>query len=70
MRYQLDPTKNITTVQVALAGDTSADLTITLMGLLPLTAANFALTAAQSSADMAAGALEPTARFRRCRRAD
>ena len=28
------------------------------MGLLPLTAANFALTAAQSSADLAAGALE------------
>jgi hypothetical protein len=57
-RYQFDTTKNVTTVQVALAGDTSADLTITLMGLLPLTAANFALTAAQSSADMAAGALE------------
>ena len=58
VRYQFDTTKNVTTVQVALAGDTSADLTITLMGLLPLTAANFALTAAQSSADMAAGALE------------
>jgi hypothetical protein len=58
VRYQFDTTKNVTTVQVALAGDTSADLTITLMGLLPLTAANFALTAAQSSADLAAGALE------------
>ena len=57
VRYQLDKTKNVTTVQVALAGDTSADLTITLMGLLPLTAANFALTPAQSSADLAAGAL-------------
>ena len=44
MRYQLDPTRNVTYVQVALAGDKSADLTITLMGLLPLTAANFALT--------------------------
>ena len=58
VRYQLDPTRNVTYVQVALAGDKSADLTITLMGLLPLTAANFALTAAQSSADLAAGALE------------
>jgi hypothetical protein len=57
VRYQLDPTRNVTTVQVALAGDKSADLTITLMGLLPLTAANFALTPAQSSADLAAGAL-------------
>ena len=44
VRYQLDPTSNITTVQAALAGDTSADFTITLQGLIPLTAANFALT--------------------------
>ena len=46
LRYQFDTMKNVTTVQVALAGDTSADLTITLIVLLPLTAANFALTAA------------------------
>ena len=57
VRYQLNPTSNTTTVQVALAGDTSADFTLTLEGLLPLTAANFALTPAQSSADLAAGAL-------------
>jgi hypothetical protein len=56
VRYQLDPTKGVTYVQAALAGDTSADFTITLQGLLPLTAANFALTPAQSSADLAAGA--------------
>ena len=62
VRYQLDPTRNVTYVQVTLAGDKSADLTITLMGLLPLTAANFALTSAQSSADMAAGALETYSR--------
>ena len=56
VRYQLNPTSNVTTVQAVLAGDTSADFTITLQGLIPLTAANFALTAAQSSADLAAGA--------------
>ena len=56
VRYQLDPTKDLTYVQAALAGDTSADLTITLQGLYSLTAANFALTAAQSSADLADGA--------------
>ena len=56
VRYQLNPTSDVTYVQVALAGDTSADFTITLAGLLPLTAANFALTPAQSSADLAAGA--------------
>jgi hypothetical protein len=46
----------VTTVQAALAGDPFADFTITLQGLVPLTAANFALTPSQSSADMAAGA--------------
>jgi hypothetical protein len=56
VRYQLDPTKDVTYVQAALAGDISADFTITLSGLLPLTAANFALTPAQSSADLAYGA--------------
>jgi hypothetical protein len=56
VRYQLNPTNDTTLVQAALAGDSSADFTITLQGLVPLTAANFALTASQSSADMAAGA--------------
>jgi hypothetical protein len=56
VRYQLNPTNNTTTVQAALAGDPSADFTITLAGLTPLTAANFALTSSQSSADLADGA--------------
>jgi hypothetical protein len=56
VRYQLDPTNNDTIVQAALAGDITADFTITLQGLRPLTAANFALTPAQSSTDMANGA--------------
>jgi hypothetical protein len=57
VRYQLNPAKNDTIVQVALAGDPSADLTITLTGgVVSLTAANFARTPSQSSADLAAGA--------------
>ncbi len=56
VRYQQDPTTDVTYVQAALAGDISADFTITIEGLVSLTAANFALTAAQSSADLAAGA--------------
>jgi hypothetical protein len=56
VRYQLDPTSGSTFVQVALAGDTTADLSITLAGLTALTAANFALTPSQSSADLANGA--------------
>ena len=56
VRYQLDTTNDVTLVQAALAGDPFADFTITLQGLVPLTAANFALTASQSSADMANGA--------------
>jgi hypothetical protein len=55
VRYQLNPTNNTTLVQAALAGDTTADFTITLSGLTPLTAANFALTPSQSSADLADG---------------
>ena len=47
MRYQLNPTTGTTTVQAALAGDNTADFSITLYGLRPLTAANFALTSAQ-----------------------
>ena len=56
VRYQLDPTNDVTIVQAALAGDVTADFTITLAGLAPLTAANFALTPSQSSAALAAGA--------------
>src|ERR1700735_1439072 len=56
VRYQLNPTNNTTIVQAALAGDPSADLTITLAGWPPRTAANFALTPSQSSADLADGA--------------
>jgi hypothetical protein len=59
VRYQLNPAKDVTYVEADLvsdAGNVSPDFTITLQGLLPLTAANFALTPAQSSADLAAGA--------------
>jgi hypothetical protein len=56
VRYQLNPTNNSTTIQAALAGDPSADFTITLTDLAPLTAANFALTPSQSAAALAAGA--------------
>jgi hypothetical protein len=56
VRYQLNPTSDTTTVQAALAGDNLADFTITLSGLVPLTAADFALTAAQSTAALANGA--------------
>ena len=56
VRYQLNPTNDTTTVQAALAGDPVADFSITLAGLRPLTAANFALTPAQSSAALANGA--------------
>ena len=55
VRYQLNPTNDTTTVQAVLAGDTTADFTITLEGLTPLTAANFALTPSQSSAALANG---------------
>ena len=45
-----------TAVQAALAGDTTPDMQVDLTGHLALTAANFALTAAQSQAAMANGA--------------
>jgi hypothetical protein len=47
---------NDTIIQAAVAGDTIADFTITLAGLRPFTAANFALTPSQSSAALANGA--------------
>ncbi|MGB7976430.1 MAG: right-handed parallel beta-helix repeat-containing protein [Roseiarcus sp.] len=56
VRYQLNPTADTTTVQAALAGDITADFSITLYGLLPLTAANFSLTSSQSTAALANGA--------------
>jgi hypothetical protein len=56
VRYQLNPTTDSTTVQAALAGDITADFTITLAGLVPLTAANFALTPSKSLAALADGA--------------
>jgi Right handed beta helix region len=55
VRYQLNPVNDTTLVQASLAGDTTADFSITLSGLTPLTAANFALTASQSSDDLANG---------------
>ena len=55
VRYQLNPANGTTLVQAALAGDTTADFSITLAGLTPLTAANFALTGSQSSDDLANG---------------
>ena len=56
VRYQQDPAHNVTYVEADLAGDSSADLRIEIGGLQTLTAANFALTAAQSTSDMTAGA--------------
>ena len=55
VRYQLNPAKDVTYVQAALAGDISADFTITLSGLFSLTAAKFALSASQSAADLTDG---------------
>ena len=59
VRYQLNPTKDVTYVEADLAGDANnatPDFTIILAGLVPLTASNFALTSSQSSADLAYGA--------------
>ena len=59
VRYQLDLVNDVTYVQADLAGDSgnaTPDFTITLAGLVPLTAANVALTSSQSSADAAYGA--------------
>ena len=59
VRYQLDPATDQTYVEADLAGNSGnywPDFEIVLAGLLPLTAANFALTAAQSATDMANGA--------------
>src|SRR5208283_6128288 len=56
VRYQQDPTTNTTWVEATLAGDTTPDLVIQMVGLYTLTAANFALTPQQSATDFANGA--------------
>jgi hypothetical protein len=56
VRYQLNPTGDVTYVEADLASDSATDFEIVLMGLVPLTASNFAFTAAQSVADSANGA--------------
>jgi Peptidase M10 serralysin C terminal len=59
VRYQLNPATDQTYVEADLAGDSgnyTPDFEIVLAGLVPLTAANFALTAAQSATDLANGA--------------
>ena len=57
MRYQLDPTNDRTYVEVDLASDSAADFEFSKSSdFVPLTAANFALTPAQSVADIANGA--------------
>jgi Peptidase M10 serralysin C terminal len=59
VRYQLNPATDQTFVEADLAGDSGnywPDFEIVIAGLVPLTAANFALTAAQSATDIANGA--------------
>jgi Peptidase M10 serralysin C terminal len=59
VRYQLNPATNLTDIEADLAGDSGnyyPDFEIVVAGLTPLTAANFALTAAQSAADIVNGA--------------
>jgi len=56
VRYVQDPAHNQTLVEADLVGDSTPDLEFRITGLLNLSAANFALTAAQSTTDMAAGA--------------
>lgn len=61
VRYAYDAASNTTDVEANLAGDASfgdtpPDLVIRLAGNVALTAANFALTPAQSAADLTAGA--------------
>jgi len=55
VRYQQNPATGTTTVQATLAGDTSPDLTIQISGLVTLSAANFALTPAQSASALTDG---------------
>jgi len=57
LSYWDDTAHNTTWVYADLVGDSSADLTIKLVGNLTLTAANFALTPAQSAAAFGTSAL-------------
>ena len=52
VRYQYDASLNETLVEADVVGNSRPDLEIRLMGDINLTAANFALTAAQSAADL------------------
>jgi hypothetical protein len=59
VRYQLNPATDQTFVEADLAGDSGnlyPDFEIVIQGLMPLTAANFALTPTQSVTDLANGA--------------
>ena len=56
VRYQQNTANDTTDIQIALEGDTTPDMQIEIDTLVTPTAANFALTASQSTADMAAGA--------------
>ncbi len=59
VRYQQNLSSDTTTIQVALAGDTTPTMQIVINALVTPTAANFALTAAQSQAALANGAALP-----------
>jgi hypothetical protein len=59
VRYELDPALDETLVEADLAGDVGTlnpDFEVVIQGLVPLTAANFALTPAKSATDLANGA--------------
>ena len=56
VRYQYQPTGNVTLVEATLAGDIAPDMEMEISGGPTLTAANFALTSAQSNAGLADGA--------------
>ena len=59
VRYRLNPTNNVTYVRSRWPVISRPILRSRSLGWLPLTAANFALTPAQSSADLADGACYP-----------
>ena len=54
VRYYQDPSTNLTYVQAKLAGETTADMSIAMNGLYTLSASNFALTSAASTAAVTA----------------
>jgi hypothetical protein len=59
VRYQLNPATDQTFVEADLASDAGnlyPDFEVVISGLVPLTAANFALTPTQSATDLANGA--------------